>query len=652
MSARPPDRLEQRIVIESTGTVIARSGKVEYGQGIRTGFARLVAEELAVPVERVRIELGETDVVPWDMGTFGSMSTAVDGRLLRAAAAFAREILIERAAERLAVPASELTVKDGCVVGGGHAIRYQELVANRPLSGEVPADFSTVAQIATANPVPMRLEAPDVVTGRARYPSDVRLPGMVRGHVLHPPIEGSGIVSMDDRLARSMPGVLDIIREGDFVGVVAERDEQALAAAQAIRIQWKSPDIVASSPVDLSLRRDDSVDDALANAARHFAAEYELPHIAHGSIGPSSAVADVRNDEAHLYVALQRPFGLRDEVSKLLGLPPERVHVHPQMMSGTYGRGNMPDAAIEAARLSRLVKRPVLVQWTRSEEFHCSPHRPLLLAKVEAGLDSGGTILAWRYDAITNPHTYGGLSNSPRLLEITSGRNALPPYRLPKAEVSVHVRPGTVRTGAFRSLAAALNVFAIESCVDELAHEAKQDPIAFRFQMIDDPRLRNILILVRDRSNWDNRSADLNHGYGVACAIYHGTYIAQIAKVIVDPVGRVRLVGVWCAVDAGHLVHPDGALNQIEGGIQQAASWTLLEELRHDGAEVKTSTWQDYPIATFRDAPDFIDVVFRSEAHVPSTGTGEPGSVPTAAAIANAVFAACGRRIRRLPLMR
>jgi CO/xanthine dehydrogenase Mo-binding subunit len=648
---RPPERLEQRIVIESDGTVTARSGKVEYGQGIRTGFAKIVAEELDVPFERVRVELGETDRVPWDMGTFGSMSTGVDGKILRAAAAYARNLLLQRASQNFGVPVSALKTQNGCVVAPGRSVRYEELALREPLTGVVPAaGDENFRPLVGADGTPLRLEALDIVTGRARYPADIRLPGMLRGHVLHAPAEGAELVSVDDRTARSFPGVVEIVRDGHFIGVVAERDEQALAAVNALEVRWRIPEAVPVKPIDIVLRRDDEVDRVLASASRHYKATYEAPHVAHASIGPSSAVADVRDDHADLYVAVQRPFGLREEVSELLGLALERVHIHPQMMSGMYGRGNMGDAAIDAVLLSRAMKRPVLVQWTRAEEFRFSPQRPTLDAKIHGALDDTGAIVAWRYDVRTNPHAYGSTSTFPRLLEMTSGRNAIPPYRLGSAEVLLHVVPGAVRTGAFRSLAAALNVFAIESFIDELAHASGQDPIAFRLRLAEDPRLRRVLELVRERSPWEHRRHEARRGFGVACAIYHGTYVAQVAEIVVEAGGRARLEGIWCAVDAGRLVHPDGARNQIEGGIQQAASWTLLEELHHRDGEVITASWQDYPIATFHDAPRSIDVVFHSEKEIPSTGTGEPGSVPTAAAMANAVFDACGRRVRRLPL--
>jgi CO/xanthine dehydrogenase Mo-binding subunit len=648
---RPPERVEQRIVIQPDGTVLARSGKVDYGQGIRTGFALIVAEELDLPVERVCVELGETDRVPWDMGTFGSLSTATDGKSLRAAAAQARRLLLDRASVRLGLPVSELDTRDGRVVAReGRSLSYQDLIAGEPLSGLVPAGPASDRTPASIGRGPLRLEARDIVTGGARYPADVRLPGMLRGHMLHSPLPGARLLSMEERAAREVPGLVAIVRDGDFVGAVAQRDEQALAAVQALQPVWGPPEAAPVQPVDLVLRRDAGVDQALSAKPSTLRAEYHVPPIAHASIGPSVAVADVRDDGAHLYVATQRPFGLRDEAAELLGLSPERVHVHPQAMSGVYGRGNVNDAALDAVRLSRAAKCPVLVQWTRTDEFRLSPHRPVLEAAVHAALDSRGGIAAWRYHARTNPHTYSGGFESARLIEITCGRNALPPYRLERAEVSLQVVPGAIRTGAFRSLAAAPHVFAIESFIDELAHAGGQDPLDFRLRLIDDHRLRRVLETVRERSGWDRRARDAGRGYGVACVVYHGTAVAQVAEVVVAPSGGVRLERAWCAVDPGRLVHPDGARNQIEGGIQQAASWTLLEELKLSGGEVATATWHDYAIATFADAPREIDVVFTPEPGAESTGVGEPGSVPTAAAIANAVFAACGARVRRLPV--
>jgi CO/xanthine dehydrogenase Mo-binding subunit len=642
--------VEQRIVIERDGTVVARSGKVEYGQGIRTGFAKIVAEELAVPLSRVRVELGETDRVPWDMGTFGSMSTATDGQSLRSAAAYARLLLIGRASQRLGAPAAELEIRDGRVIArDGRSVAYEALTADAPLTGLVPDPPPAPRLPAPADTPPLRLEALEIVTGRARYPADVRLPRMLRARVLPPPSHDARLVALDDRAARALPGVVAIVREGDFVGVVAERDEQARAAVRALDAKW-SPGGARSKPIDLVVRRDDGVESAFSSSARKVQARYHVPHIAHAPIGPSAAVADVREDGADLYVATQRPFGLRDEVAKLLGDSPERVRVHPQVMGGMYGRGNINDAPMDAVRLSRAVRRPVLVQWSREEEFRRSPNRPAFETEMQGALDAAGAVTGWRGRIRTNPQLYVAGEVPAYVIEMTSGRNAIPPYRLGKTEVLLHVVPAAIRTGAFRSLGAAPNVFVIESFIDELSHASRQDPIDFRLRLTEDPRLRRVLETVRERSAWDRRPREPGRGFGVGCAVYHGTYIAEVAEVVVASDGRVRLEHVWCAADPGRLVHPDGARNQIEGGIQQAASWTLLEELRYRDGEVTTATWHDYPIATARDAPREIDVVFTSEPETPSTGTGEPGSVPTAAAIANAVFEASGIRGRRLPL--
>ena len=651
---RKPEPLETRLSIERDGTVIARSGKVEYGQGIRTGFANIIAEELDIPLDRVRIELGETDVVPWDMGTFGSLSTATDGKTLRAAAAFARHQLIHRAARHFDIDPSQLDTFDGHVrTPDGRSVAFEVLTADEPLTGLIPENPPSKPAKSLTNS-PNRLEAYDIVTGHARYAADARLPGMLRGHVLHPPVAGSRLVSVDDSQARAIPGVVEIVRDNDFIGVVAEREEQAQAATNALKVEWALPATDTNPLYDGFLRDDDAVEAVFNDAGRCIETHYHLPHISHALIGPSAAVADVRghvNDNSvHLYVSTQRPFGLRDEVADLLQLPSEQVHVHPQVMGGMYGRGNMNDAPLDAVRLSRAVGRPVLVQWTRTDEFRLSPHRPILDADISAALNVDGMIAAWKYHERTNRHTYGMGPVPDYVVQMTSGRNAVPPYRLGSTQVRLQVLPTPVRTGAFRSLAAAQNVFAIESFMDELAHASGQDPLEFRLRHIDDPRLRKVLETAAQRCEWSTRSRQGDRGLGLACAIYHGTYVAEIVEVAVEPSGRPRIKRVWCAVDCGRLVHPDGARNQIEGGVQQAASWTLLEELHHEGGAVTTSSFRDYAIATARDAPESIEVTFVDDPTVASTGVGEPGSVPTAAAIANAVFDACGARVRRLPI--
>ncbi len=646
-----PD-LRERIRIEPDGTVVALSGKIEFGQGIRTGFAQLVAEELDVPPERVRVLLGDTSQVPFDFGTFGSHSTEQEAPVLRRAAAFARQQLLSRASARLGVPVAQLRTEDGVVRDGdGKRASYAELVKESPLAGPIPDNvpLRARAEWRYLGKSQARVEARDIVTGRAKYTADVRLPGMLRAAVVRPPVRNARVRAVDDSRARTMPGVVAVVRDGDLVGVVAEREDQAQAAALAVTVDWETPAPRDEQTISIPMLEDDGIDKALAAGATRLEATYVLPSIANAPIGPSAAVADVQGDEATIYGATHRPFGLREAAARKLGLPTERVRFIPQMSSGTYGRTSSLEAPMEAVTLSQAVRRPVLVQWTRAEEFTLSPSRPEAVLEIAASLDTDGRITAWRYDEHTNVHTSGGFDakHAPQ----TSGRNAIPPYDIARRRVTLHMEPTPLRTANFRSLAAAENVFAIESFMDELALASKQEPLAFRLRHTGDARLRAVLERVAARSGWGERSGE-RRGEGIACTIYHGTYVAQVAEVEVVPSGAVRVLRVWAAVDPGLVVNPDGVRNQVEGGIQQSASWTVLEELRHKGGRVATTAWDQYPIATFRDAPLEIDVDVTPDSDAPSTGIGEPGAVPTAAAIANAVFAACGARIRDLPLSR
>jgi CO/xanthine dehydrogenase Mo-binding subunit len=611
-------RIEHRIRIEPDGMVTVLSGKVEFGQGIRTAFAQIVADELDVPIERVRVVMGDTALVPVDAGTYGSHSVEQEAPQLKRAAAAARELRGRSAA----------------------------------IAGDVPQRTThvppTTHEPYVGRPMP-RLEAPDVVSGRATYAADVRLPRMLRGAIARPPARGARVRGLNDAAARAMPGVVAVVREGDVVGVVAERDEQARAAADALDVDWEIARPPDAQTVTIPMRDDGAVDEALATGKR-LEATYTLPPIASAPIGPSAAVADVRSDGATVYVNSHRPFGTRGALAGRLGLDEDRVRVITTMGSGTYGRSSQADAAYEAAILSKHAGRPVLVQWTRAEEFALSPSRPEAVLEVAATLASDGKIAAWRYDEHTNVHT-AGVGTDPRIAPHTSGRNAIPPYAIPRARVTLHVEPTPLRTANFRSLAAAENVFAIESFMDELARAASADPLQFRLRHIEDANLRRVLERVAERAGW-GKAQGPGRGLGLACTTYHGTRIAEAALVEVPATGRARLVAVWAVVDPGHVVNPDGVRNQVEGGIQQSASWTLIEELRHRDGRVAQQAWDAYPIATFRDAPEEIDVLVAGDPLSPSTGVGEPGAVPTAAAIANAVFAACGARVRELPITR
>jgi nicotinate dehydrogenase subunit B len=649
----PPPRIEDRIRLESDGTVSALSGKVDFGQGIRTAFAQIVADELDVAFDSVHVILGDTSRSPYDFGTFGSQSIHSEGSNLRNAAAAARAVLLARASARLGVDARDLEVVAGTVRPEGHggkSVTYAELAADGPLDGPVPDGVATKSADAlriVGRSVPRR-EGRDIVTGRPVFVTDVRLPGLLRGAVLRPPHMGAALRGLDDAAARPLPGVIAIVRDGDFVGAVAERHEQALAAVAALHADWDPTPPSRGVEHDIELRRDDGIDEALAGATRVLEAAYTLPYLANAPIGPSGAVADVRPDSATIYSGSQRPFGLRSQIAHLLGLDDSKVHVVPSRSSGTYGRNNNDDAPGEAARLSRAVGKPVLVQWTRGDEFAHGTLRPAAYIEATAALAPDGRVAAWRYRVTTHAHISAPVENA-QVAAVTAGSGALPTYDIPRAEIQLHIEKSEVRTSSFRSLAGAENVFAIESLMDELAVLAGVDPVEFRLRHVSDVRFASVMRLVAERSGWTSSRAAAGRGLGFACTVFDHTLVAQVADVSVDADSRLRIQKLWCAIDPGRVINPDGVRNQVEGAMMQGASFSLMEQVQQRDGRVAARGWDTYPIATFRDAPD-IEVIVAGDADHPSTGAGEAGIVPIGAAIANAVFAATGVRCRELPL--
>ncbi|ORW66722.1 hypothetical protein AWC23_23035 [Mycobacterium saskatchewanense] len=674
--------------IGSDGVVEVRSGKVELGQGVLTALAQIVADELDVDLSRVRMVAAATDLSPDEGFTAGSRSIQHSGAALRQVCAEARTLYLEVAAAKLAVAADELDVLDGQITGpDGVSTSYWELaddsLLDREATGEVApkpeADYAVVGTDAA------RLDLPDKLTGRPRYVHDLALDGQLYGRVVRPPSRGARLRGVDPGPARALPGVVAVVRDGDFLGVVAEREEVALRAADRLRADARWDEQPALPDEDdlpgflMSARADTAVlasreGPASTRAARSYSARYHRPFLAHGSIGPSSAAALAHPDgRLEVWSQTQGVYQLRHDLAAAFGLAPELVVVRHVEGAGCYGHNGADDAAMDAAVLARTVPgRPVHVVWSRPDELAWAPFGPAAVVEIGADCGADGGVLAWRHEIWSNSYMgRPGTTATNALLAAShraggepiraggeppldwgggTARNAVPGYDFPAVRVTSHLLTEMpLRTSALRSLGAFVNVFAAESFMDELAAAADRDPVEFRLAHLSDPRGRAVLSAAAARAGWADRVAHDSVGRGVGYARYKNAsaYCAVVAEV--EATDRVRVRRLTIAVDAGLLINPDGAANQIEGGAIQATSWTLKERVRFDRFNVTSDTWETYPILRFSEVPA-VDVEFIAGHGNPSLGVGECAQGPTAAAIANAVYDALGIRVRSLPL--
>jgi CO/xanthine dehydrogenase Mo-binding subunit len=678
-------RLSQWLRFESDGTVSIFSGKVEIGQGILTALAQIAAAELGVTPERIRMVPADTSVSPDEGVTSGSLSIQDSGSALRRACAHARALLLARAAERLGAQVADLCVEDGIARAGNGSTTYWECADEDLFDRDVEEGASLLRSLVDGLVVGtpgLRRDLPDKIAGRPRFIQDMDLPRMLHGRVVRPPHGFAGLISLDDAKARSLPGVAFIVRDGDFVGVLAEREEVAIAARDALRAgaSWKE---AAPLPRDVhAWLKDKAVDhrvisekaDAAAKSreAGTLAASYSKPYLSHASIGPSCALAGFDGGKLTVWSHSQGIFNLRRDLSLALDMPEEAIVVRHAEGAGCYGHNGADDVALDAALLARAAgSRPVRVQWMRDDEFCWAPCGPAMTLELRASLDPEGNVVAWQHDLWSNGHSSRpGRSESPALVAAwhlaqphdrpaainmplpagAADRNAIPLYDFPNQRVVNHyVREMPVRTSALRSLGAYANVFAIESFMNELAQAAGVDPIAFRLRHLRDPRAHAVLEAAASRANWSGWTPREGHGHGVGFAKYKnlGAYCAVIAEVEVAHEARVHRLTL--AVDVGLVVNPDGVRNQIEGGAIQSTSWTLKEQLKLGGQGIASTGWEDYPILRFSEIPAVeIDLIDRPG--LPSVGAGEAAQGPTAAAIANAVENALGVRVRELPL--
>jgi nicotinate dehydrogenase subunit B len=691
-SLRSNRRLEGWIRLDPDETVVVFTGKAELGQGILTALAQIAAEELDVSLEKIRIVSAETSRGPDEQYTFGSQSVEQSGSAVRAASAEARGILLAAAARRFGVRAEDLRTKDGTIMSlDGRRATFWEIAGASPdlLKGDIaaavepkkPSDYSIVGKSVK------RIDLPAKFTGAPSFVQDMRLPGMVFARVVRPPRYGAKLLSLDEEAVRLLPGVIVIIRDGNFLAVAAKREEQAIAARNALAsvARWSDdavplPDIANLRNELRSLRAETIVVGTAGQAepvpsqVQRVSAEYARPYLSHASIGPSCAVAWLKDDHMTVWSHTQGAFPLRGDLAKVLGMPISKVDVVHMPGAGCYGHNGADDVALDAALVARaVVGAPVKLQWMRDDEFAWSPFGPGMAMKVEAAIAPDGRIVDWAYDVWSNSHAMrpgqvGGVnllaawdlsapfvkSPAPHIPQPfgDGDRNAVPPYELPRKEIRNYLLLDTpVRNGSFRTLGSHGNIFAIESFMDELAAAAGIDPLTFRLAHLRDPRARAVLQAAADRAGWTPGKGDGRRGHGIAYCRYKsiGMYAAAVVDVEIDrKTGVVNVPRVVMAADIGRIVNPEGARNQLEGGIVQAVSLTLKEQVAFDRREITSRDWTGYPILTFGEMPS-VEIILMDRSE-PSLGAGEGSLPPTSAAVANAFAHATGRRVRELPI--
>ncbi len=678
-------QLDDWLAIAPDGLVTVYSGKVELGTGVRTALAQIVADELDVSLERVRVVMGDTARTPNEGYTAGSKTVQTIWGAARYAAAEARQALLALAAPQLGTTPADLHTADGMVIRRDdpqQRISYAALLAGggfgRTVTGRAPLKPTSAYRLIGSSAG--RLDLVDKFSGAPSFVHDLRLPNMLHARVVRPPSPGATLRALDDTPLAAIPGAR-VVRLGNFVAVMAEREAQAVRAAALLRLTWdETPTLPDRETLYTAMRQQPTTDrvaqergaveTALAGAAQVVSARYLQPYQAHASVGPSCAVAGFDDEGLSVWCSSQGVFPLRGALADLLELPVDKVRVIFMEGAGCYGHNGADDVAADAALLAREVNQPVRVQWSREDEFAWEPKGPAMLIEARGGLDAAGNLIAWAYDVWTPSHA----NRAQRALDLVAGqlmrgqpapsrafllggdRNAPNDYTIPNSRVTVHWLAGSaLRVSSLRSLGGAANTFANESLMDELALAAGADPVAFRLRALADPRARAVIEAAARAARWDEplppQAEGTRLGRGVAFARYENTeaYVALVAEAAVDLAsGAVRVRRVVVAHDCGLIVNPDGVRNQIEGNVIQAMSRALKEEVRFDTTRITSRDWESYPILTFAEVPD-IEIVLLDHVDQPPVGAGEATTIVTAPAIANAIANATGARLRQIP---
>jgi len=701
-----PDQLDSWLAIAPDGTVSVFTSKVDLGTGTGTSLGQIVAEELDVPVLKIRMEIGDTTRSVDQGRTSASRTLERAGPQLRQAAAAARQELLKRASTQLGAPASQLTVTGGVVSVTGNpakSVSYAALVGGRPFDTKIQAsgeqwDLNLAADVKPKDPKDYkvvgtsvaRFDLPPKFTGQFLYAHDVRVPGMLHGRVVRPPVVNSKPASIDESSIRNIPGV-QVVQKGNFVGVVAPTEWAAIRAARALKVTWSDPPMqypagpeaiyqylqTTKPVVERVATNTGNAATAFTEASKTFEATYRWPFQMHGMIGPSCAVADVQGSKATVWSGSQAPFITRNGIARLLGLREQDVHFIYCEGSGCFGRLEPDDAPEDAALMSQAVGKPVRVQWMREDEHGWEPKGPPQLITIRSGVDQQGGVTTWDYVEHTLPWTDARLTPmlASRQTGIKPDENGVAlggadgaPYvftnrKSTAATIPWVMTPNPLRTANLRAPYSQARCFAAESQMDDMAAAAGVDPVEFRLRYLggnNNQRVAAVLRAAADKAGWRPRVADraqpgaargrnVAAGRGVAISGMAGTVVAQIADVDVErSTGKVTVKRVTVAHDCGIIVNPDGLRNQIEGNVIQSASRALMEEVNFDSAGVRNLNWNTYPIIRFRDVPE-VDIVLIDQRAMPPLGGGEASSIATGAAIGNAIFDAVGVRLRQVP---
>jgi len=641
--------------IGADGRVTCFTGKIEMGQGIITSLAQMLADELGVPLASVDMVMGDTLLCPHDMGTFGSMSTPYFGTALRQAAAAARAVLIQMAAERLGLSPQRLKVNEGQVIDSQNSSRrvtYAQLTGGKIIERHLKPGGSArpVSRHTVSGKAAGRTDARPKVTGAAQFSGDIRLPAMRYAKILRPPAHGAVLRSVNMADAAKVDGV-SIMRDGDLIAALHKYPDQAQKALDRIEAQWELPQpeanhrtifdhLMRSAPPAEILAQDGNIEIGRKLAEQAFESVYLNHYVAHAPMEPHTAVVQIEGQTATVWASTQTPFRAQQEVARTLGLASGDVRVITPFVGGGFGGKTRNQQVIEAARLARLAGRPVQVAWTRKEEFFYDTFRPAAVIKVGSGLDRNQRISFWDYD------NYFAGSRSSELF-----------YDIPNHRVAA--RGGWMggggqahpfRVGAWRAPGSNTNVFAMESQIDIMAQAAGSDPLTFRLAHLTDQRMRRVLKAAADRFGHQFATAPAKKGVGIACADYKSTYVATMAEVSVDQKsGTIRVERVVCAQDMGEVVNPAGARLQIEGCITMGLGYALREEIRFEGGKILDENFDTYELPRFSWLPK-IETVLVDNPSMPPQGCGEPAITPMGAVIANAVYDAVGVRMFELPM--